>query len=669
MHTRRWTSLAVAAAAMAVILPATSAPAAPESPPEEQVATTGPAEEAPRPDPAEISPSISGLSGLFRVVSTQIGRPHTFRVGLHTEIFSGKSFLVSGDSNSRFIGSLALNYTPWRLLEFYMGVRSTANSNDRRDPARQDQRVILALGDFGFGGKFQYPVFPAWGIGLNLGVQLMNSVGGVSVEGAATGVTIGLISTVDLGAVTRVPWRFHVNVGYQLDNSGRLSAFPGHSLQSLQVEKFALGINPSRMQLRFGTDVSLRKWTKIGLTPLAELGVDIATTTADADFNQTRFIKPNGPLSTTDIDGRASAWLTLGLRASPLRGLGISLATDLGLLSPGYGYGPPVVPWNLILGLSYSYEPGAATRVVTRERVVVKSQPAADGKVRGRVVNAKSLEPIEGAVVTFPGRDLTGQSTDPDGTFLSYGFTAGKVNVMVRHPDYQPAKLAATVTGANSVAKVEIKLEPAAPKLGKLSGKVTDLKGAGVASSIVLTGPESRTVTSDASGAFAVELKPGAYTAQVTAEGFIRKDAVANVAPAGPATMDVTLSARPKRSQVKLTKSAIVITKNVHFATGTANLMPDSQQLLDEVAEVMQGNPKIRKVEVGGHTDNRGAPKGNEQLSQARADAVRDYLLKAGVAADRLTAKGYGPHQPKAPNITPRNRATNRRVEFKILEQ
>ena len=71
-------------------------------------------------------------------------------------------------------------------------------------------------------------------------------------------------------------------------------------------------------------------------------------------------------------------------------------------------------------------------------------------------------------------------------------------------------------------------------------------------------------------------------------------------------------------------------------------------------------------IEVEGHTDNVGKAEVNKKLSQKRADAVKDYLIKKGIEADRLSAIGYGSEQPIADNKTKEGRAQNRRVEFKI---
>ena len=75
--------------------------------------------------------------------------------------------------------------------------------------------------------------------------------------------------------------------------------------------------------------------------------------------------------------------------------------------------------------------------------------------------------------------------------------------------------------------------------------------------------------------------------------------------------------------------------------------------------------PTLR-LRIRGHTDNTGRLETNTRLSQARAEAVKDYLVKKGIAADRLTAEGVGPNEPVADNAKPAGRAANRRIEFKL---
>jgi outer membrane protein OmpA-like peptidoglycan-associated protein len=107
-----------------------------------------------------------------------------------------------------------------------------------------------------------------------------------------------------------------------------------------------------------------------------------------------------------------------------------------------------------------------------------------------------------------------------------------------------------------------------------------------------------------------------------------------------------------------------VVLRGVTFETGRSALKPDSYTILDIVAASLVANPDI-KIEIAGHSDNTGSAATNTRLSQARAIAVRAYLSGKGVAPERMTAKGYGPLQPVAPNTSAAGRAQNRRVELR----
>ena len=78
---------------------------------------------------------------------------------------------------------------------------------------------------------------------------------------------------------------------------------------------------------------------------------------------------------------------------------------------------------------------------------------------------------------------------------------------------------------------------------------------------------------------------------------------------------------------------------------------------------------EIALVEIQGHTDNTGAAPYNQRLSQERAEAVKEALMRLGIAGSRLTAKGYGQEKPLLPNVSDANRARNRRVQLMILER
>ncbi len=119
---------------------------------------------------------------------------------------------------------------------------------------------------------------------------------------------------------------------------------------------------------------------------------------------------------------------------------------------------------------------------------------------------------------------------------------------------------------------------------------------------------------------------------------------------------------------VAVNETGIQILDKVQFATGKSVIARKSFKLLDQVAAVLAQHTEMTKIEVQGHSDSSGNPQKNTVLSQARADAVVKYLVKKGVAASRLTAKGYGPTMPLADNATKAGREKNRRVEFRATK-
>ncbi|MES2369818.1 MAG: OmpA family protein [Pseudomonadota bacterium] len=109
-----------------------------------------------------------------------------------------------------------------------------------------------------------------------------------------------------------------------------------------------------------------------------------------------------------------------------------------------------------------------------------------------------------------------------------------------------------------------------------------------------------------------------------------------------------------------------LVLEGVNFDFDKATLRQEDIAIIDKDVTGLDkwGNVNI---EVAGHTDSRGSDKYNMKLSQRRAEAVRNYLISKGIAADRLTAKGYGESQPVADNATDEGRFKNRRVE--LIEQ
>jgi outer membrane protein OmpA-like peptidoglycan-associated protein len=613
--------------------------------------------------------------------TSAVGPDGSFRFGLHTEMFSKSDFLVEGDEHNRFVGTLVLAGTPMDWLETWFFTQSSSNENTaRRAEAGGD--VILALGDFGFGGKGRFGGKSFSG-GPETNLRFLNSVGGTTPKLSATNWYLGAVATLD-PTDSGFPARAHLNVGYQVDRSRNLCPTDGACSEERfpepverMVEEFGQGLNRSRFQLAIGGDVPMTfDGGVFRLWPLLEYHVDVATGEPDEGYDAA-CDEPGSAFSQICHLGRDSQTLLLGARARPAPGLFVDVGVEFGLASPGAEYGPtPAVPlYNVVLGVSYAHDPGGV--VSTAQRPAPAATASRNmGRLRGVVLDAKTGDPIEGAVVVFTGKNLTGLSTDPDGGFLSYEFESGPLALSVRHASYHSAKAeVAIVAGKDLPLEVRLKpdetapVAPDAPATGAttLSGKVTDPSGGALRAVVRIQGAENREIETDAEGAFAADLPPGDYLARFEAADFLAKEQSFRIEEGRTQALDVVLSKRPSTPRVQISGNRIVLKGKVHFGSRNARLRPDSGQILDEVADLLLAHPEVARVRVEGHTDNRGNKRANQKLSQQRAEAVRNHLVQRGVSGERLEAVGYGASKPLVPNLGERNREKNRRVELRIL--
>jgi OOP family OmpA-OmpF porin len=147
------------------------------------------------------------------------------------------------------------------------------------------------------------------------------------------------------------------------------------------------------------------------------------------------------------------------------------------------------------------------------------------------------------------------------------------------------------------------------------------------------------------------------------------KDGYLDAADKCPTEPGVAPDGCPKKyNLIVVTETKIELKQTVFFDTNRAKIKSVSYALLDDVAQAMKDNPKL-KVEVQGHTDSQGNDAFNLKLSQKRAEAVLAYLIRKNVASDRMVPRGYGESVPIADNRTADGRAQNRRVEFVITSR
>jgi outer membrane protein OmpA-like peptidoglycan-associated protein/Tfp pilus assembly protein PilF len=200
-----------------------------------------------------------------------------------------------------------------------------------------------------------------------------------------------------------------------------------------------------------------------------------------------------------------------------------------------------------------------------------------------------------------------------------------------------------------------------------VKGKVFDKKtNAGLAGNIILTDIDSRNVTSnvqtDENGNYLATLPVGKnYAFNVNRKGYLfYSDQFMLAGNAPDSVYEVNIPLQP------LEAGAAVVLKNIFFDSKQYTLKPESLAELDKLVQLMNENPQV-KILIGGYTDNVGKPADNLLLSNNRGKAVVTYLVSKGIAAQRLSYKGFGEGNPLADNKTELGRAMNRRTEMSVI--
>ena len=244
------------------------------------------------------------------------------------------------------------------------------------------------------------------------------------------------------------------------------------------------------------------------------------------------------------------------------------------------------------------------------------------------------------------------------GTELSLQMHAGTYQVTGYAERYAESTTTFTVVeGRETVVDVDLE-----PLFGEVRAVVQDAGGRYLSGVLEVDGEDAARV---AGGVGRSDAMAGNRAVVVRVDGFQTATRSVEVMAGQRSTVEFVL----EPAKAKITAEKIEILEKVFFDVGKATIKAESYALLDEVAAILVGHPDVTKVRVEGHTDARGSAAANRRLSTARAQSVSDYLVKKGVAAERLEAVGYGPDRPLDPSRTRAAYDLNRRVEFVIVER
>jgi len=667
------------------------------------------------------SNTLDGATGLLRVVQASSGAPGTFRISIAGSYFGTSGFLCNStspcptavdgalnasdeDGVDRVGMRLGVSATLFPFLEAAFSMRNMATSDSRSRP-----KLLQVLGDSTLSVKAFMPVEPddIFQFGGLAQLLLENGAGSVGFAGGGTSFALKALGTIALDNRSNpddvIPLRFHANVGWLFDNSAALVK----TVESTPPPA-GRGENIQRAE-RFGLDINRVDSFQIGLGGefIHEFVRPFVEWTWDVPVNRQKYVcdenqaAAHGELCLAKAQGWATtpSRLSLGARVFPWpeRGLSGLLGVDIGTggTSKFIDEVSPEPPYDLWFGLAWAVDtepPAPIIKEVEKPSAapaVAKANPYLAGTIVDKGGNA-----VGGATVRFDGRSLPGLISAEDGTFKSFSLEPGNYTLAISAKGFHDGQCAVTVpseqevqaaaanpaapppegqaapVAADGAVSVRCELE-ALPQLGNVVGQIIDAASqssiGGAHVKIRDTRSRELDLTADATGSFRFQnVPPGRVSIIVDAPGYFTATQEFQIKPLEDVPAHMLLNKRPTVANVIVTGRELKLRQQVHFQNDSAEILPDSSAILEEIADVLNTHSDIKGIEVQGHTDNQGSAPYNLKLSESRAQAVVDALVKLGVDPLRLQAKGYGDTKPLLPNNNDVNRAKNRRVQLMV---
>jgi len=486
----------------------------------------------------------------------------------------------------------------------------------------------------------KFAEFNAWGAMLTAGygwrISDMFTVGATATGlyqdiapdvGAVAG-NVGYGGALDLGATGRIT--DNLGLGFAARHIGSMTY--GQGFEKLPVE-FALG-GMYTISGDYMTDDPASTWTlNFTLDAVAPALDNSPNVRAGVEF------KPIRQLA-----------VRLGYRTGP-----VSLG-DLGYVN-GLTGGLGATLGNF--GLDYAFAPYGELGMTHRIGLRLEVPPPQHGSEVITVLDAETRLSLDASIAVSGVFDTTALTSELVLTRLVPGAGIARVSLS----EYSPAEVAFNVVagkrGQDTVYLHQL--------LSNVVGGIYDAKTKlPIGGTLIHSG--------QAAGRITVPATPGTYAIERVKKGRYYLDA------SGPSdeylaqvcTLDLAAGETQKRD-FYLWKKGDLLYLMVNFETGKANILPEFDSDIDRAGAIIKQTPQIKKIELSGHTDPRIIRTkefpSNWELSQARADAVKKYLVeKFGIDPNRLVTKGYADTKPIASNKTPEGMYKNRRTELRILE-
>jgi hypothetical protein len=604
--------------------------------------------------------SWAGPTGGILLFDGRASEAGAVRVQFGLDAFSGSDYLVDGDKIDLTDQQLAINVSALKDLEFY-GTLSNRSINQ----SKPTSTTLDVIGDFTVGGRFGAPLGKLIDIGGDLRGAFTNKVGGGGFDFGATSLSLRAALSIDLQRMAQpIPLLVRFNLGYLLDNTGVVvedtekrrynalsDALPRadetrHLVSRLQ--RFAMNINRvDRLSVGAGVELPLRVADHFFLHPIVETQVGIPINRQNFDCANLVNVPNIGTTQSSEdgcyerITSALPFNLDFGMRVvPPVRGLSALVAVDIGLMGADRFVRElaPNLPWRLLFAVSYDYDARPVERLpVVEAAPMLAAGPTAviAGRVRGTVTTSdgRSVPEVQ---VRYVDLKLSTMLTNEVGEFISEPLPPGSVAFEINHPDYDPQRCNATIPATGGDVPLACVIA-AKPVVGRLQGSVTDSTGTDLLSParIVLSGPTTALAMTDIKGVFALENLPGGnYQVRVEAGGYFIRQGNVSIRGRESTPFSMALTRKPLTPTITFSGDAIEAPA-ITYATETSTQLTAAGQLaVAEIADLLLSRPDLY-VQVQGFGPS-------EDIAMARANAVKQQLLSAGVTDTHVETVGGG---------------------------
>jgi len=606
--------------------------------------------------------SWTGPTGGIFLFDARGAQPGAVRVQLGLDAFAATDYLTPDDKVELSGQTLALNVTALRQLEFYATL-----GNRSGNQSKPVARTIDTIGDVSLGGRIGTRLGSIFDLGADLRGTFTNKIGGGGFEWGATTVALRAALSMDLERLQRpVPLLVRLNAGYVLDNSSviiedteddayrRLDDPRDRADETAHLinrfERLAMNVNRlDRVAFGVGVELPLQVAKRFYLHPILEwqLGVPVNRQNYDCAYevgaeNIAGLKGPDGCYERNPSSMPMN--LSFGVRVvPPVRGLSTLLGVDIGLTGTSKFVRElaPNVPWRVLVAFSYDYDarpvapapalqPVAAPVAAPAPVVVAPST----GRVQGTVSTPENRA-VADARVRYVDRKLTDLITGVEGQFATEPLPPGPVSLEVSHPEYQTSTCNAVIAPEGGDVPLRCTLAPR-PVVATIQGQVSELNGTPVAAArVIVIGPANSVLLTDANGSFKLENQvPGTYQVRVEAGGYFIRQQTFTVAKRETIPLTFNVTRKPIAPSIVFVGDSIDA-PTISYATDSATQpLAAGSNALAEIADFLLSRPDLYLQIQGFGATN--------ELGLARAQALKQRLIDAGVSANHVEAVGGG---------------------------